>query len=320
MCGELIMDIIVSLSTVDILKRILGQALPEVKSSHRAEAMARGLGWGTNAAMRAALAGAPANQTIEPVAFTDYLAKRDFIANERVFPNAVLSAQIWAVREANPELSRYGFGVYEENRISVMEWRKRKAESRAEMLGAQAIAEFERACEFLLQLQKTQAPTRVLTSYKLKHSAERWHRHRGIEGRWDRDYVSNGMLLTAAYHLGFQVRRTSRTSFSGYLNVSTASVRAIEEQRKMPLPQPEDGDPFRVLGHDHGKFHYLRAGTNLPITLSAGAHTPKRLLRLAPIDYWVSRFPTRDRRAPFNTMAVIDHLFRLAHTAGIFVR
>ena len=122
----------------------------------------------------------------------------------RQHPSRPGSCRDGVERAADSPRSHHGFGVYDEERISVAEWRTRFAAGRAEMLEPAALAEFARACEFLSRLSRTQAPTKVLTTYNLKHSAERWHRHRGIEGRWDQDYVSNGMLLAAAYHLGFQ--------------------------------------------------------------------------------------------------------------------
>lgn len=317
------MRLAVSLPLVEAVKAELRTSLPDVKSSHRVEALARGLGWATNAAMRAALAAGPSDRVANAAAFHVYLAERGFAVADRALFDGVLRAQVRAVMASNGRLTHHGFGVYEEGRISVAEWRTRFAEGRAEMLESPALAEFERACEFLSRLSRTRAPTRVLTTYNLKHSAERWHRHRGIEGRWDREYVSNGMLLAAAYHLGFQVKRASPTAFSGHLNVSTASVRALEDERKPVLPQPEPGEPFRVLGIVHPSkltphYGYLAAGGARPILLRPTAHTATNLLRLAPADWWASRFPPRSRRAPFDTLAAMSHLVGLAHEAGFF--
>lgn len=312
---------VISLSFVESIKGDLWRSMPEVKSSHLTEALARGLGWRTHAALRAALASGPAECTALPEAFAGYLAQRGIQVADRVLVNAILHRQIRAVMDAHKELTHHGFGVHEGDRISVAEQQKRYDESRAEMLEPLPVAEFERACEFLARLETTRAPTTVFTSYNLKHSAERWHRHRGA----DRDYVSNGMLLAAAYHLGLQVRRASRTAFTGYLNVSTASVRAQEDQRKPPLPQPERSEPFRVLGrlypssgYGGGRYCYLPAGEAKAITLHVREHTPKNLLRLAPLEYWVAKFPPRSRRAPFDSMAAVSDLFGRASEAGLF--
>ncbi|HEV7264741.1 MAG TPA: hypothetical protein VGN83_07475 [Falsiroseomonas sp.] len=317
------MRLTVSLPLVEAVKTELRISLPDVKSSHRVEALARGLGWATNAALRAALAVEPSDRIADPGAFHAYLAERSVAVPARALFDGILRAQVRAVMGSNDRLTRHGFGVYDEGRISVAEWRTRFAASRAEMLEPAALGEFERACEFLSRLSRTQAPTKVLSTYNLKHSAERWHRHRGIEGRWDREYVSNGMLLAAAYHLGFHVRRASPTAFTGHLNVSTTSVRTLENERKPLLPPPEPGEPFRVLGRVHptelrARYGYLAAGEAKPVLLSPAAHTPRNLLRLAPVDWWVSRFPPRSRRAPFDTLAAMGHLFSRASEVGFF--
>ena len=70
----------IEISTTDAacLKTALRAEIPEVKSSHRAEALARALGWKTNAAMRAALAAGTAGCRPDPVAFSAYLGSRGF--------------------------------------------------------------------------------------------------------------------------------------------------------------------------------------------------------------------------------------------------
>ena len=66
------------------------------------------------------------------------------------------------------------------------------------------------------------------------------------------------------------------------------------------------------------RYGYLAAGGAKPILLRPTAHTATNLLRLAPADWWVSRFPPRSRRAPFDTLAAMSHLVGLAHEAGFF--
>lgn len=56
-------------------KRLIGQSCPGIKSSHRSEALARGIGYGTNAALVAALGQAP-SVTAKPsrLAFESFLS------------------------------------------------------------------------------------------------------------------------------------------------------------------------------------------------------------------------------------------------------
>ena len=316
------MKVVATTKTVDAMKAELRRILPETKSSHRAEALARGLGWATNAAMRGALAHGRTERLLDPTAFENFFDVRGLDNPRRAILDAVLRAQVRAVMSAYVQLTHHGFGIFQRGVLSPAERLVQYIEQREEMLSVPALEEFGRACEFLAGLDRTSAPTRSFSSYNLKHSAERWHRHRGIEGRWNREYVSNGMLLAAAYHLGFQVKRASRDAFTGYLNVSTVSVRALDEMRKPPLPQPGAGEPFLVLGTAPSgarniHYCYARAGDTKMTRLRPAEHTQKNLLRLAPADYWISRFPPADRRSTFDKWSAVGELFGLAAKAGV---
>lgn len=63
-------------------KRLLGQAAPHIKSSHRAEALARGLGYATNAALQAALEGGPVDVTMSREDFEGFLDARGYRVEE----------------------------------------------------------------------------------------------------------------------------------------------------------------------------------------------------------------------------------------------
>jgi hypothetical protein len=125
------------------------------------------------------------------------------------------------------------------------------------------------------------------------------------------------MLLAAAYHLGLQVVRIAWNSPNAFLNVSSLSVRELDANQT-PLPQPEPGEHFRVLGHHQGRFSYLPMGAKRVVTLRASAHTPANLQQLAPLGYWTSLFPPQNRRSPFDTYKAIDSLFAQAWKAGIY--
>ncbi|MDA9440194.1 hypothetical protein XH98_13890 [Bradyrhizobium sp. CCBAU 51745] len=74
------MKSIVTLNDIECMNDALRASLPDVKSSHRVEALARGLGWSTNASMRAALAAAPTGAAPDEGAFRDYLRLHSFDA------------------------------------------------------------------------------------------------------------------------------------------------------------------------------------------------------------------------------------------------
>lgn len=63
-------------------KRLIGQAAPHIKSSHRAEALARGLGYATNAALQTALEGGPVDVTMSREDFEGFLEARGYRAED----------------------------------------------------------------------------------------------------------------------------------------------------------------------------------------------------------------------------------------------
>ncbi|MFC4348395.1 hypothetical protein ACFO5Q_11100 [Kordiimonas lipolytica] len=72
------MTILITLKHAQLIKKELGLNLPHVKSAHRAEAMARGLGWKSNAALRAALMCGDAECEVNDDAFIGYLTDKGF--------------------------------------------------------------------------------------------------------------------------------------------------------------------------------------------------------------------------------------------------
>ncbi|MGB8843075.1 MAG: hypothetical protein WCC64_18625, partial [Aliidongia sp.] len=80
----------VILSVIKEIKDILGTMLPDVKSASRTEAMARGLGWNSNADLRTALKMAPSERHVDDGVFDAYLGDKGFSA----FPNGTLSMAV----------------------------------------------------------------------------------------------------------------------------------------------------------------------------------------------------------------------------------
>ena len=221
----------ITLTDSERIKSVLRESIPSVKSSHRAEAMARGLGWNTNAAMRVALADAPAPINLNDDAFRTYLAAHDFPVGRGVLESAVekvigLTSRgaIHAVMDKMPELGRGGFFVHDRRHTPAAN-RQQHEESRASMLVDGAIGEFERAIEFLKHRGQRATLNRKITSYSWKHDAERFHRAAGA----DNDYVANGMMIAAAIHLGFKFAREGYGP-NAFLNV--ADVKAAGPRRR----------------------------------------------------------------------------------------
>ncbi len=240
---------------VDAVKKELGGLLPEVKSSHRVEALARGLGWNTNAALRADLPQGQMERQVDDAAFNNYLAQhgisetRHDALSEAVlrhkFADQHVAIRAVMAREAN--LTYFGFGVYD--RMQSPEQREVQFRENSErMLSACAIQEFMRACEFLSQFEMRETINDALSSYGLKHRAERFHRERHGESC----YVSNGMLIAAAVHLGFKIQSTGPNA---YLNISL---------NRRPRFAGGNRQTGRLAGYVGGK-NRLRAWRNMMV-------------------------------------------------------
>ena len=218
------MQTLFSLSDIERIKQELAALLPEVKSSHRVEAMARGLGWKTNAALRAELAGTEMERLVDDRAFTDYLKDHGFAeAWFGSLSEAVVRCKFSAERDAiklvlaqEATLTRYGLGVFEP-------WRKTPEQREAELIkGREAMllpyhmGEFIRARDFLSQFAHRATINTKISSYGLKHQAEQFYRERGAGA----SYVSNGLLIAAAVHLGFKIKQVG-DSPNPYFNLGS---------------------------------------------------------------------------------------------------
>jgi hypothetical protein len=225
------MRTLVSLTDIESLKKELAVLLPDVNASHRAEGMARGLGWNTNAALRADLAEGPSQRRVGEWQFKEYLSDHGFPDVEwGVFSEAVVRVLLANEREAvraimkrEPHLSQAGY-PYIDPRHSPAEREAQWAEWRAAMLTADAIGQFVRAKEFLEQAVRTEKPVRRISSYGYKHQAERFQK----ELKAPHHYVANGMFIAAALDLGFQIRRIPGSP-NVYLNI--ADVRPKRERK-----------------------------------------------------------------------------------------
>jgi len=116
--------------------------------------------------------------------------------------------RIERVMSSCPALTTFGFGTFE-HQGAPGDTRDFMAQ-RKEMLSEQSCLQFCIAGAWLNQCGRIVDVNRSASSYALKHEAERW------AGR----YVSNGMLIAAAVHLGYSVRQCRPGSPNVYLNIS----------------------------------------------------------------------------------------------------
>lgn len=200
-------------SSLDELKAYLTKVLPEVKSSHRVEALGRGLGFKTNAALRVAAQSSETPMAIVSGArFTAYLAEHSFEVDPACLYRAAAQVAIKDVLDKMPQLSIHGvgFGRPQGNQDNTWETPEQSyakfVERRQECRGLHAAEAFLLALTLLSRIQPTKTITSGSGSFRLKHIAENCACTYPEGGKLGPQYVPNGMLIAAAVHMGFKYK------------------------------------------------------------------------------------------------------------------
>lgn len=198
---------------VDTLKANLTKTITEVKSSHRVEALGRGLGFKTYAALRAAAQSIePSTAVVSGASFAAYLAGHGFEVDPTHIYRAAAQVAINGVLERMPRLSIYGIGFGRPQRNEDNTWEtpqqcySRFAEQRQECQGLHASEAFLLALTLLSRIQPTKTITSGSGSYRLKHIAENYSCTYPEGAKLGPRYVPNGMLIAAAVHMGFKYK------------------------------------------------------------------------------------------------------------------
>jgi hypothetical protein len=183
---------------LELLKADLTRALPQIKSSHRCEAVARGLGFRTYAALRAASQSPdPIIATANGAAFSAYLLAHGFRVLASPFYRAIGRACVRDGLERTPKLTMFGIGVGPPERKPDGKWENlqernmRVVESRRILLGE--IESFLLSLAFLTRVQSTKTIRRGTNSYWLKHVAENYACTYPEGEQLRPQYVSNGV-------------------------------------------------------------------------------------------------------------------------------
>jgi hypothetical protein len=187
--------------------------MPLVKSSHRAEAMARALGFQTNGSLRDALgASTPPEVSVSAFAFKEYLTDRGFAIAGTELHRAVAKAALTGIAEQWPRLTIDGFGVGEYSLNADGTWetsrqyRARFDTSRGELISDFALAPFLASLAFLERIERTKTVRPGTGSRWLKHIAEHYECTYPDGEPLGPTYVANGVLIAAAIHAGFVVK------------------------------------------------------------------------------------------------------------------
>lgn len=213
---------------VVILKRHLKQALPEVRSSYRIQAAARGLGFNTLGGLTNALKNAPVSTDFDDRAFRDFLIRRDHDVEARALRDAVIRTVLEPIVAGVWNLSTWGYGLRESYPPN-QNYRAALAADQAELFDDIHCKQFELALVFLQRAKKRNSLNRRVTSNQLKHDAENVSREFGLYphlGNW----VKNGVFIAAAIYEGFEVKRRAWNSLDAYLNISSKSRSLFKDE------------------------------------------------------------------------------------------
>jgi len=223
----------VTLNTDDLpsIKAYLHRSLPDHKPSLRIEAAARGLGFTTYGGLRDALSAGAVTVSADDRRFCAELGIQFEIDERfnRFLSRALARIELHRVLDAHRLLTQRGFdsawmrvsGEMDKplsERLTMLEERRKEAYE-----DDWSFDQFELAWIYLSRQQMIKSVNRRTGSYGLKHRAENLMREFG-HFRPLGNYVSNGMLIAAAYALGFEVRPIAPDNYNAYLNISMVTV------------------------------------------------------------------------------------------------
>lgn len=214
-------------AAIDAIKADLTRALPDVKSSHRCEAIARGLNFRTYASLLAgARSTSPVVATAQGAAFSAYLLAHGFEVPPLPFYRAVVRVAVRAVLENAPKLTMGGIGVGEPRRKpdgKWEDWRDQQAKfmkDREALLSDYAVEPFLLSLAMLERVKPTKTIRPGTSSYWLKHIAENYACTYPEGNELGPQYVANGVLIAAAIHAGFKIKTYVDERGFDSLNVS----------------------------------------------------------------------------------------------------
>ena len=230
----------ISPAAIDEMKLRLTRALPDVKSSHRVEGLARGLGFRTYAAMKAQALTPASSPGADATGFCEYLADQGFFVDGIHFYRAVGAAALAQVMEREPQLSYWGYHVGPPKRRPDGKWESAlehqdRFRSERELLKSESVVD-----EFLLALGLVQriTPTQTIRggtgSYRLKHVAEKSSCRLPCGVEIQPQYVANGTLIVAAVYAGFRYK--THIDARGYEGVNVTfnmSKAAVDDLDRM---------------------------------------------------------------------------------------
>lgn len=207
------LEVCLSATGLSVAKSGLARRQLNVKSSHRCEALARGLGFGTYAsALAAAHAGSPARRA-DGRAFKEYLRSRSFVVDHQSFYLAIARVALNEVVSRECDLAKHGIGAGRPHRLRGDGWetpedlQRRFDDERAYLQSDEALEPFLLALSLVGRIKPTRSIRPDTSSYWVKHIAENYRASYPEGGDLGPTYVPNGVLIAAALHAGFTIKR-----------------------------------------------------------------------------------------------------------------
>ncbi len=201
-----------SAPSIEAAKANLRRALAHVKSSHRCEALARGLRYRTYASLLVEFSSRsrPVTATVDGAAFAAYLSEHGFAVGAMPLYRALARLALANVLTSTPRLSHWGIGPGAPQLKADRTWEtayetQERFEAERKTL-ANAEEEFLLSLGFLSGIQQTSTIRPGAGSYRLKHIAERFTYTCPGDVSFGPHYVANGSLIAAAIYLGFKYR------------------------------------------------------------------------------------------------------------------
>lgn len=223
-------------ANIVVAKKVLGDRLPNVKSSHRCEAMARAFGYRTYAALlQSARAFSEKIHNVDESLFVDYLGTHGFHVSPISLYAASARMALMNISQKYPTLTVAGFGTGMGGvNQTAMERTKKLADGRAGLTNEYAVEPFLASLVFLSHVERTKTIRSGAGSYGLKHLAEKLDCSYPTGEHLGPVYVPNGVFIAAAIHAGFDakphVNMFGEFTLNASFNMSKMSLRNLQRE------------------------------------------------------------------------------------------
>lgn len=238
-------------SSLSAAKNTLGALCPNIKSSHRCEALARGLGFLSYAALRGkAYTASPSPVRSNGQAFYSYLAEHNFETEIRNLHVVTACMAVDAIARREPKLCVHGLGLGPPRHFP---WEPPDVQQlldarflvlRKDLTSKKALEGFLLASAFLKRVPRTRSIRPEAGSYWIKHIAENYLATSPEGVPLGPRYVPNGILIAAALHAGFEMKiahdEQGHLNQTTTFNMSVAALNALNDEFRPDSGRAQD--------------------------------------------------------------------------------